>query len=153
MYTYYTIYYYLHYNILLFTQNIHTYFIIQYCICVYRNDFGVVPRMAEYLFIEVFRALDKGVTVEDMPYNTIYTTLTDIGRVYPWPAPLQGHALYLIKAIILQTRLSAYDNIPYTHTPLTLGHLESTGDLIIHRTRIDSVDSIQLKYPFLSFVN
>ena len=110
--------------------------------------------MAENLFIEVFRALDKGVTVEEIPYNTIYTTLSDIGRVYTWPAPLQGLTLYLIKAIILQTRLSANDYIPYTHTPLTLGHLESTGELIIHRTRIDSVDSIygtiEIPFPKLS---
>ena len=98
--------------------------------------------MAENLFSQVFRALDKGVTVEDLPYNTIYTTLTDIGRVYTWPALLQGHTLYLIKAIILQTRLSANDYIayiPYTHIPLTLGQLERTGEIIIHRTHSDSV--------------
>ena len=112
--------------------------------------------MAENLFIEVFRALDKGVTVEEIPYNTIYTTLTDIGRVYTWPAPLQGLTLYLIKAIILQTRLSANDCIPYTHTPLTLGHLESTGDLIIHRTSIDSIytssiyGTVEIPFPKLS---
>ena len=109
--------------------------------------------MAQTLFSETFRALDKGVTVEDIPYNTIYTTLSDIGRIYTWPALLQGHALNLIKAIILQTRLSANDYIPYiphTHIPLTLGHLESTGEIIIHRTHIDSVDSIYgiIEIPF-----
>lgn len=109
-------------------------------------DFGAIPRLAERLFIELFGYLDKGVKHNDIPYNSIYSTLMEVMR--KMPQLRKGHALHLIKSIITQDKVSASEGLPGTPT-LTLGQLESTGEIVLSRSGTE-YGTIEVPFPKLS---